>query len=660
MSIKENIATLLISMTSREIRETFLEFFKERGHAIVPSSSLLPDDPSVLLTSAGMQQFKAYFTGKADPEKDFKSHRAASIQKCFRTSDIDAVGDESHLTFFEMLGNFSFGPVGPDDPKDFGKEGYYKRSAIHWAWELLSQKLKVKSEKLYATIFTGENNIPRDDESEKILLDLGFPKEKIFACGRKENFWGPTGEEGPCGPTAEIHYDLRGVPCEKNEECIPNCECGRFVELWNLVFNEYYQEKDKTLKKLPLQGVDTGMGLERLAAVLQHKPDIFSTDLFMPIILELKRQIQEGKNKKGRDIAFENLFVPGLGLAEDLGKLKEEAELLRILRIISDHMRASAFLVADGVLPSNLGEGYVLRRLIRRSVRLAKSLGFERSLYVSLLKSIVKQYEGMYPELKRRETDIITVFQNEEEKFVKSLERGLKEFEKLVVSAAAKKEQFFPAKDTFYLYETYGFPFEVTEDLAQSRGLRVSREDFEKEFETHKDLSRKGQDKKFGGHGLILDTGELKAATPEEMEIVTKLHTATHLLHQALRAVLGEHVKQMGSDITAERLRFDFSHPQKMTPEEIKKTEDVVNQKIQEDLVVSKEVMPYERAIQSGALAFFRVKYPPEVNVYSINGFSREVCGGPHVEHTGILGKFRIVKEESSSAGVRRIRAVLE
>ncbi len=646
-------------MTSKEIRKTFLEFFRERGHTVVPSSSLLPDDPSVLLTSAGMQQFKPYFTGEADPDKDFGGHRAASVQKSFRTSDIDEVGDESHLTFFEMLGNFSFGPVGADDPNDSGKEGYYKKAAIYWAWEFLSETCKVKSEKLYVTIFGGEGDMPKDEESYKIWQELGIPKEKIFFFGRKENFWGPTGDEGPCGPTTEIHYDIKGTPCEKNAKCVPNCECGRFIEVWNLVFNEYYQEKDESLKPLSLKGVDTGMGLERLVTILQGKSNIFSTDLFMPIILEIKRQMGGASGKK-RDKAFESLFTPGVGLAEDMEKLKEKAELARTLRILSDHMRGAAFLMADGVLPSNLGEGYILRRLMRRSIRLAKTLRLERTFYAPVLNKIIEGYGAVYSELSKNEADIITVFQKEEEKFAQSLEKGLKELNKSLDKAISQHHDFFPGIYAFNLYETFGIPYEVIEDLAASKGMQVSREEFEKEFEKHQELSRKGQEKKFGGHGLVLDTGELKAATPEEVEIVTSLHTATHLVHSALRSVLGDHVKQMGSDITAERLRFDFSHPQKMTPEEIKKVEDLVNEKIKSDLAVTKEVVPYEKAIASGALAFFKAKYPPEVNVYSINNFSREVCGGPHVEHTSILGKFRIVKEESSSAGVRRIRAVLE
>lgn len=646
-------------MSSKEVRELFLKFFEERGHKIVSSSSLLPDDPSVLLTAAGMQQFKPYFIGEADPEKDFKSNRTTSVQKSFRTSDIDEVGDESHLTFFEMLGNFSFGPVTMDNPGNFGTGGYWKKAAINWALQFLNAKCKIQNAKLFITIFKGEGEIQKDEESLKIWQELGIPKEKIFAFGKKDNFWGPTGDKGPCGPTTEIHWDLSGIPCGKNEKCIPNCECGRFTEVWNLVFNEYYQGKDKTLKPLPLKGVDTGMGLERLATVLQGKSSVFDTDLFVPIIFEIKHQMN-GRKKKERDKAFENLFSPGVGLVEDIRKLKEEAETIRAIRILSDHMRGAAFLIADGVLPSNLGEGYILRRLMRRSIRLAKTLGLERTFYVTVLKKIIDCYKDVYHELSSGESDIITVFQKEEEKFGRSLERGLKEFEKRAEITLKEKKKTFSAKDTFYLYETYGFPYEVTEDLVQDRGLQILREEFDKEFEKHQELSRKGREKKFGGHGLVLDTGELKAASSGEVEKATRLHTATHLLHQALREVLGDHVKQMGSDITSERLRFDFLHHEKMTSEEIKKVEDIVNEKIQEDLKVAKETMPYEKAIASGALAFFKAKYPPEVSVYSINGFSREVCGGPHAEHTGILGEFRIVKEESSSAGVRRIRAVLE
>jgi alanyl-tRNA synthetase len=591
-------------MTSQELRQNFLRFFEKKGHKIVPSSSLLPTDPTVLFTTAGMQQFKGYYTGKPSPY----GNRVTSCQKCFRTSDIEEVGDSTHLTFLEMLGNFAF------------QNDYFKKEAIEFAYELLSSKFRVPSSRLWITVFKGDKNVPADKESEKIWQEIGIPKERIFGFGREDNFWGPTGLEGPCGPTTEIHYDLQGKPCKKGKKCIPNCDCGRFVELWNLVFNEYYQDEAGKLTPLQQKGVDTGMGLERLAMVVQGKTSVFETDLFSPlmevIISNLKYQNSKPQPKTQN---FE-----------------------RSKRIIADHIKGAVFLASEGVFPSNVEQGYVLRRLLRRAIRFGKLLKLSDKFLIPLAKKVIEIYQDVYPELKSKEADILTAVQKEEEKFEKTLEKGLKQFEKIANRGDIQGE------DAFHLYDTFGFPLELTKELAKEKGIKVDEKGFQRAFEKHREISRAGAEKKFGGIG--------KEASHE----ATKLHTATHLLHQALREVLGEHVKQMGSDITPERLRFDFSHPEKLTPAEIKKVEDLVNQKIQENLEVKKEEMPYKRAVQSGALAFFKEKYPEKVTVYSIGDFSKEICAGPHVERTKDLGYFKIIKEESVGAGLRRIKAVLE
>jgi len=557
-------------MTSSELRKEFLNFFEKRGHKVVPSSQLSSPDPSVLLTSAGMQQFKLYYLGERSPY----GLNVVSCQKCFRTSDIDEVGDESHLTFIEMLGNFSFG-------------SYFKEEAIKLAHEFIFKKLKLPKDDAIITVFEGDKVIPFDKESFLIWKKLGIPEERIKKRGRADNFWGPTGEEGPCGPTTEIHF--------KN------------VELWNLVFNEYYQDKNGKLTLLKQKGVDTGMGLERLAMVCQQKPSVYETDLFLPIMKEITR--------------------PGL---------------IKAQRIIGDHVKGAVFLAAEEIFPSNVERGYVLRRILRRAIRYGKVLGLGSGFLIPLAQRVIEIYKDIYPEVKSKEADILTVIQKEGEKFEKTLAEGLKQFEKI----ASKGD--ISGIGAFHLYDTYGFPLELTEELAKEKGLIVDKKSFKEAFKKHQEISRAGVEKKFGGVGK--ETGYESA----------KLHTATHLLHSALRQVLGKHVKQMGSDITPQRLRFDFSHPQKMTDKEIKKVEEIVNQKIKEDLEVKKEEMAYEKAMELGALAFFREKYPPIVTVYSINNWSKEICAGPHVKQTRELGQFKIIKEESSGSGVRRIRAILK
>ncbi|KKU91182.1 MAG: Alanine-tRNA ligase [Candidatus Jorgensenbacteria bacterium GW2011_GWA1_48_11] len=589
-------------MTSEEIRKKFLEFFRVREHTVVPSSSLIPDDPSVLLTTAGMQQFKRYFTGELDAKKDFGSLNTASIQKCFRTSDIDEVGDASHLTFFEMLGNFSFG-------------GYFKEKAIEYGYEFITKDLGIAPDRISVSVFKGDSStgstsslqagsgqvIPRDDESFGIWHEkIGISKNKIGENGREDNFWGPTGSEGPCGPTSEIYVDG--------------------LEVWNLVFNEYYQKPDKTLEKLETLGVDTGMGLERLAMVVQNVPTIFETDLFQPLIQFLPANLSE-----------------------------------RMRRILTDHMRGIAFLISDGVWPSNKEAGYILRRLIRRLVthlHLAGDTVDQTQIFVE----VINLYGSFYPELNLNKERILEVFKEERARFKFTLQVGLKELNRVTS---------LDAKSAFKLYESYGLPYEILKELGGDKAIKLTREAFDEEFSKHKIISRMGAVKKFGGHGLILNTGELKAGDEAELKKVTRLHTATHLLHRALRQVLGDDVHQMGSDITTERTRFDFSFNRKMTPEELKKVEVIVNEKVKEELPVKFEEMTKEEAEKTGALHFFKEKYPEKVKVYYVGdslktAWSKEFCGGPHVTHTGEIGKIRILKEEAVGAGVRRLRATVE
>jgi len=593
-------------MEFSQIRKAFLEFFEKRGHKVVPSSSLLPTDPSVLFTTAGMQQFKEYYLERESPY----GNRVVSCQKCFRTSDIDEVGDSSHLTFLEMLGNFSF--AASAEASGEGGESYFKEEAISWAYEFMTKEMSLEID--YVSVFAGDKNVPEDKESQKIWINLGIPKEKIKKFGREDNFWGPTGEEGPCGPTSEVY--IKGV------------------EVWNLVFNEYFMSKDKKLTFLKKKGIDTGMGLERLAMMVQKKNNVFETDLFEPILRELRSMNHELKDK---------------GLIE-----KSE-------RIIADHIKSSVFLASEGIMPSNVERGYVLRRILRRAIRYGKVLDLPKNFLIPLAKKVIEIYQENYPVVKSKETDILTAIQNEEEKFEKTLERGLKELNKMIegwkgeasrISESTKPFDRIRGESAFYIYETYGFPLELIQEELTRHLLLVDEKEFKDAFDkahkAHQEISRAGAEKKFGGVG--------ENASYEQ----AKLHTATHLLHQALREVLGSHVGQMGSDINPQRLRFDFSHPAKMTAEEIRKTEDLVNQKIKENLEIKKEEMDYQKALGSGALAFFKEKYPEKVNVYSIGTFSKEICAGPHVNRTSELGRFKIVKEESSGAGVRRIRATLE
>jgi alanyl-tRNA synthetase len=618
-------------MESQELRKKFLEFFEKHGHTIVPSSSLVPDDPSVLLTTAGMQQFKPYYA-ELDPEKTIHPSvgkpvglNAASCQKSFRTSDIDEVGDERHLTFFEMLGNFSFG-------------GYFKEKAIKLAYEFITRELGLKIS--YVTVFEGKDSIgvPKDEESIAIWKSLD-PNLKIEEQGMEDVFWGPTGSSGPCGPTTEIYC--------KNA-------AGQDIEIWNIVFNQYFylgsrEELDegvagKKLEPLKKPGVDTGMGLERLAMISQGVDTIFETDLFFRGPLSYLKS-QEMKSR----------------------------------RIVADHLRASVFLIADGIQPSNKGAGYILRRLIRRLfIHANKKLEIPKNILNEFIEKLIQTYSIFYPELSKNCENILNLFAQEIERFERTLEKGLNEFYKRYPELRAYdsyqgvniKDQIskvVSGEDAFYFHQSYGLTLDIIRDLAYEglHQVEIDEKTFEKEMERHREISRAGKERKFGGHGLILDTGELKAANDEELKVVTRLHTATHLLQAALRKVLGESVHQAGSDITPERTRFDFTFDRKLTGEEVRQAELLVNEAIRQNLNMGHKEMPFQEAIALGALYSPREKYPDIVKVYSAwnpeteEVFSRELCGGPHVQHTGEVEGFRIGKQESVSAGVRRIRGHL-
>lgn len=561
-------------MESSKLRKEFLRFFKVRGHAVVESSSLLPTDQSVLFTTAGMQQFKQYFLGEISPHgKD-----VASCQKCFRTSDIDEVGDESHLTFFEMLGNFSFG-------------GYGKKEAIEFAKEFLDL-IDIKID--YVTVFGGDPVVPRDEESVSAWRGLGFSQEKgnLKFCGREDNFWGPTGEKGPCGPTTEIY--VRGV------------------EIWNLVFNEYYCDKDKKLTPLQQKGIDTGMGLERLAMISQKKNSVFETDLFSPLISSIP-----GDNDKAK-------------------------------RIIADHIRGIVFLAAEGVLPSNVERGYILRRIIRKVIRFGRFIKIEPNHFPVLIKTVIVLYENIYSDLLDKQEEIIDVFQNEFEVFKEVLEKGSKDIESVIMDLEKKGLRVVGVKDTLRIEQSSGVPFDIQKEMFTARGIETQDKEHQVGRERHREISRTGAEKKFKG-GLA-----------DESQTTIKYHTATHLLLAALRQVLGPEIYQKGSNITAERLRFDFNYHQKLSEEQIGQVEDLVNRKIKEDIAVEMVEMPKEKALKTVKISFDPAKYGDTVKVYKIGDFSIELCGGPHIKRTGELGHFKIIKEESSSAGIRRLRAILE
>lgn len=634
-------------MTTAEIRSRFIEFYKAKGHVAISSASLLPEgDATTLFTGSGMQPLIKNLLGEPHPN----GNRLVNSQKCFRAEDIDEVGDNRHTTFFEMLGNWSLGD-------------YFKAEQLPWVFEFVIKELGVDPARLYVSVFAGDegNAIPKDDEAvslwQKLYIEQGIEAKavmigdpargneigmqggRIFYYSAKKNWWSRAGSpekmpaREPGGPDSEMFYEFTDIEHDTafGPHCHPNCDCGRFMEIGNSVFMEYRKNEDGGFSKLPQRNVDFGGGLERMAAAVNNNADMFAIDTLAGIIAELP------KNSKS----------------------------VRSKRIVADHVRAACFLITDGVLPSNKDRGYMLRKLLRRAivhtdalVREAdpntKSLtGVHLDILIAAVKSVCASYRGFYD---LHESRCIELLQDENKKFAQTFKNGMKELERLTQVDAA---------GAFKLYESFGLPFEVIKEFGGAKTQALLREDFEKELEKHRELSRAGAEKKFGGHGLLLDTGEIKAKDEVELKKVTRLHTATHLLQAALRAVLGPTVRQNGSDITVERTRFDFMFDRKLTPEEIKKVEDLVNEAIKKDLPVHFHIMPKAEAEKTGALYFFKAKYGDPVKVYVMgesidNCFSKEFCGGPHVEHTALVGTFKIVKEEPVAAGVRRIRGIVD
>ena len=625
-------------MSSNEIRKKFLDFFKKKEHLIISSASLIPENDSTLLfVNSGMSPLVPYLSG----EKCFKKNRLTNCQKCFRAEDIEEIGDGRHNTFFEMLGNWSLGD-------------YFKKEQLNWLFEFLIEELKLDPQKIYQTIYLGNEQIKKDNNSIEFLkkiyskykikalegsetkgngkkrhgIEIDFNKFRIFAYQDK-NWWQrgeSIGELG--GPDSETFYDTgRKHDLKFGKYCHLNCDCGRFIEIGNSVFIQY-KKIETGWQQLKNKNVDFGGGLERITMIVQKKDNVFETDLFKNLIKKL----------------------------EELSGIKYQ-EAPKPFEIIVDHIKAIVFIMGDkkGIEPSNVDQGYIVRRLIRRIIRYGKQIGIEKKYWTKQMAEIaINDYLEIYPELKTNFNFIANNLEKEEDKFSKTLENGLKNLKLQIENCKLKNLKILSGEIAFDLFQTYGFPLELTEELAMEKKLKVDKEGFKKEFIKHQEISRAGAEKKFGGHGV----SNSQLPTPNSQ--LPKLHTATHLLHSALRKILGDHVKQMGSNIIEERLRFDFFHFQKMTDEEIEKVEDLINQKIKENLSIKKEEMNLESALKSGALAFFKERYPEKVSVYSIGDFSKEICAGPHVEKTETLGHFKIIKEESSGAGVRRIKAILK
>ena len=600
-------------MTADELRKKYVEFFVSKGHVQIQGRSLLPDnDPTVLFTTAGMHPLVPYLLGEEHPA----GRRLVNHQKCIRTGDIDSVGNTSHLTFFEMLGNWSLGD-------------YFKEGAIEMSFEFLTSPewLGIPIERLGVTVFEGEEGIPRDDESVAVWRRMGIPENRIAYLPREDNWWGPAGATGPCGPDSEMFYYVGDTPC--GPECKPGCSCRKWLEIWNDVFMQYNRNAQGAYEPLARKCVDTGMGIERTVTILNGKRSVYDTEIFAPIRGAVERAAG---------------YVYGTDGEKD-----------KSVRIVCDHLRASTFILGDprAVSPSNLGAGYVLRRLIRRAVRHGRKLGIGTDApFLSPIAGIlIDQMRGPYPELAENAARVTEELDREERKFLETLQKGEHEFEKLLPNLLKNPQRIMSGRLAFKLYDTYGFPIELTEELAAENGMTLNRQEFDEAFRKHQELSRAG-------------AGAFKGGLQDHGETTTRYHTATHLLHQALRTVLGDHIAQKGSNITAERMRFDFAHGAPMTADEIARVEAIVNEQIAKDLPVSVETMGIDQARDSGAIALFGEKYEAQVKVYSIGSgddlFAREVCGGPHVDRIGCLGKFRVQKEQSSSAGVRRIRAVLE
>ena len=584
-------------MKAIEIRNKYLNFFKKHGHAVIPSASLIPEnDPSVLFTTAGMQPLVPYLLGEKHPS----GTRLTDYQKCLRTNDIEEVGDNRHLTYFEMLGNWSLGD-------------YFKEESIQMSFDFLTKELQIPVEKLSVTVFAGDDDGPRDEVAAECWKKAGILDGHIYYYGKDDNWW-IAGEEGPCGPDTEMFYDTGKPAC--GPDCQPSCDCGKYVEIWNNVFMEYFKSKDGKYSKLAQRNVDTGLGLERMTMLLQGKETPFDTELFKPVMDKLS-ELQKVDNIESR-------------------------------RIIAEHLRSSMMVISDGGRPSNVDRGYILRRLIRRMVRHMNKLQINLEEISTLIDINVENLKEMYPDLAKNQELIKNVIIEEKNKFVKTLAHGEKEFEKEMNKAKEQGKTKIDGKVVFKLYDTYGFPPEVTSELAQENNMTVDMKEFDELFKAHQEKSRMGSEQKFKG-GLA-----------EQNDTTIAYHTATHLLNAALKVVLGPETHQRGSNITVDRMRFDFNCDHKMTDEEKKQTEDLVNKWIQDAIPVTVEEMKKDEAVKSGAECMFIEKYPDVVTVYTIGNVSKELCGGPHVKNTSELGKFKIKKEEASSAGVRRIKAILE
>lgn len=584
----------------------WFDFFRKHGHAIIGSASLIPEnDPTVLFTTAGMHPLVPYLLGEKHPA----GVRLADVQKCVRTGDIDEVGDASHCTFFEMLGNWSLGD-------------YFKDEMIPWSYEFLTspEYLGIDPKRLAVSVFAGDADCPRDERSAELWEKAGIARDHIFFLPKENNWWGPAGITGPCGPDSEMFIDNGQPKC--CDECSPACDCGKYLEIWNDVFMQFNKTVDGKYEPLKQKNVDTGMGLERTLCILQGKKSVYETDLFAPIIAAIE---SIGSGKYGSD-----------------------EETTKAIRIVADHIRTSVFMIGDekGVVCSNVDQGYILRRLLRRAVRFAKKLEIEIGKLTVVAEAVIEEYKDVYPELEINRDRIVNEITAEEERFERTLQGGIKEFEKLCHYLVGDT---ISGKASFKLYDTYGFPIEMTVELAKEKGLKVNIDDFNKAFAEHQQKSHAGAEQKFKG-GLA-----------DHSEATARLHTATHLMHRALKEVLhDDNANQKGSNITEERLRFDFTFPRALTPEEIREVEDKVNEAIKADVPVVCEEMTVEEAKEQGAVGLFTAKYGEKVKVYTMGKYSKEICGGPHASHTGELGHFRIVKEQSSSAGVRRIKAVLE
>ncbi len=603
-------------ITADELRDLYLKFFESKGHKIIPGASVIPEnDPTVLFTTAGMHPLVPYLMGAMEHPA---GTRLTDVQKCVRTGDIDAVGDAAHLTFFEMLGNWSL-------------NDYFKKEAISWSFEFLTTKLGFSPEQLNVTVFRGEGKpgedgyIPADEEAVAIWKSLGLPDERIFRLPREDNWWGPAGTTGPCGPDTEMFIDTGKPKC--GPDCRPGCSCGKYIEIWNDVFMQYLKNEEGKFVPLGRHNVDTGMGVERTVCMMTGAPTVYDTEIFQPIMAKIDE-------------------LRGAGGGSSL----DADEVLKARRIVADHMRTATFILCDpkgGVKPGNVGANYVLRRLIRRAVRYARQLGIAEGFTVTLAEVICEKYSHVYPELKANLEQCRLDLEAEEKRFNATLDKGEAMYKKVAEQLKAHGQSQISGKTAFKLYDTFGFPFEMTCEMAAKDGLTVDKEGFEEANRKHQELSR------------TTSAGAFKAGLQDNSEVVTRMHTATHLLHAALHQVLGPTALQKGSNITAERLRFDFTWPQPMTAEEKAKVEELVNGWIAQGLDVTKKMTTVEEAKKEGAMALFGAKYGDQVSLYTIGDVSKEICCGPHVANTKELGSFKIVKEQSSSAGVRRIKAVI-